>query len=521
MLANGRRHSYPPPHMRLVWLLIGTIVALAAVGWFWVRSLRRDSDGAEPRRLFPMLVVFGVLCRLVFLVWTPIFYSPDEGPHIKYVQHLVTEHTFPVQAHKWADPAADWEFCQPPLYYLALAPVYQVAQALFHQPIPFTNSLRAAEMAVPDNAGNPAAPTGGEPAGGTLTRGPDGRLLLFAGYNVPVLAMRFCSVLLWLLNLWLAAILLRRLQITDTLVWSFVWGMVCLLPTYTVVSSVINNDNLLTTMGTGLLCLMAGRRSVKNALLLGVVLGLTLLTKQSGVVFVPAIVVLYLLEASRRRLNWSAAVAQLGIVLGLGFLLFLPWALRNWQVYGTFSPETFWVEKKVWSNLAAGLAAALHNILKSFWAGAGPGNEISYPFPLAGFAFLLLCMNWRESGAAPRNRAGTAPNAEAAPAPAPPRAPKPDFLHREANRPFLMASLVAVLVNLLLVLRFGYLLGMGQGRHLFPVLCPIALYLGARWRTFPAKKLEPYTAGIWVSYAVGFVVFALWCFWGFDYLGIG
>jgi len=53
---------------------------------------------------------------------------------------------------------------------------------------------------------------------------------------------------------------------------------------------------------------------------------------------------------------------------------------------------------------------------------------------------------------------------------------------------------------------------MGQGRHLFPVLYPIALLLAGRWRSFPVKNLEIHTAGVWMLYAVTFTVFSLWRF---------
>ena len=68
------------------------------------------------------------------------------------------------------------------------------------------------------------------------------------------------------------------------------------------------------------------------------------------------------------------------------------------------------------------------------------------------------------------------------------------------------------MVNLLLVLRLGYLFGMGQGRHLFHLLYPVALFMAARWRAFPVKNLEPYTTGLWITYALTFLLFSLWRF---------
>src|SRR5437667_10646243 len=81
-----------------------------------------------------LAVIFsvGLLCRLAFVFLTPIFYAPDEHSHFNYVRHLSEHGTFPVQTTKMGDPANEWEYFQPPLYYAALVPVYRAAQALFH-----------------------------------------------------------------------------------------------------------------------------------------------------------------------------------------------------------------------------------------------------------------------------------------------------------------------------------------------------------------------------------------------------
>ena len=71
------------------------------------------------------------------------------------------------------------------------------------------------------------------------------------------------------------------------------------------------------------------------------------------------------------------------------------------------------------------------------------------------------------------------------------------------------ALLMAVLVNVGLVLRFGYQFGMGQGRHLFPVLFPISLALAWGLRPLPIKHPTVQAAGFWVTYAVIFTAYSL------------
>jgi len=393
-------------------------------------------------RLFWVLLLVGLACRVTFAFLTPVFYAPDEQAHLNYIQYLVEHRSFPVVQGKLGDAANDWEYCQPPLYYLLMLPAFYLAQEVFHDQAAIVRTLR------------------------------------------------LCSVLLWLFNLWFGVLLLRRLQIRDKVVWLFVTAMASLLPTYTFVSAAINNDNLLATLGSGLLYLLAGSEpSLRRALLLGLALGLALLTKQSAVVLVPAVVVWSVFDWWKRRHPWAQAAGQLTAMLGMAGLLFGPWMLRNWQLYGTFTPEYLVITRLTWPSVFHGLASAIHNLVKSFWAVAGVTNDIGYPFPLVGMLFMVLCVTWfQEDGDIKRAY---------------------KILRPEANRPYLAGAWVAVAVILVLVIRFGYLSGMGQGRYLFPVLYPIALLLAARWRTFPLKHPEILTVGIWVIYAVGFTVFSV------------
>lgn len=417
-------------------LVLGVLIWVGLTFWHRKRPLTAQS-------LFMVVLVLGVLCRLAYVFFTPVFYAPDEQSHLNYLKYLSENHAFPVQAAAMGESNNEWEYFQPPLYYLLLVPIYRVVDAVFHSPA------------------------------------------------ATVFALRLCSFLLWLLNVRLGLTLLKRLEVKDEFVWLSTLTLACLLPTYAFVSSAINNDNLMITLGTGVACLMAHReQSLKTSLALGGLLGLTLWVKQSAVVFFPAIGLLFLFQGFRRQIAWRAALGHLAVVLGLAVLIWSPWAVRNWYVYGTFTPEDLSAAAKTWPSAVDGIISATHNLAKTFWSVSGISNNIGYPFPLVGMCLALVAF------------AGLSLDMKQ----------NPNVISRALVLPLapvLAALAVAVLVNVILVLRFGYLYGMGQGRHLFPLLYPIALLLAWGLNSILTSNRALNVVGFWATYALAFAAFSL------------
>lgn len=423
-------------------LITGAALLIGGLLWsglaFW--------HGKHPltaRSLFAVMLASGILCRLAYVFLTPIFYAPDEQSHFNYIKYLSEKKSFPILTKGMGDPANEWEYHQPPLYYLALVPVYRFADAMFHHPA------------------------------------------------TTVVALRLCSFGLWLLHIGLGLVSLRRLEIKEDLQWLCALAFGCLLPTYTFVSSAINNDNLLTTMGAGVLCFLACRKpSLKTSLALGALLGLSLWVKASGVVLFPAVGLMLIFQGFQGTIPRRAALMHLGLVFGLAALIYSPWAARNWRIYGSFMPEGLSVATKTWPSMVDGLISAAHNLTKTFWSVSGISNDIGYPFPLFGmgfalFAFAGLAIGWKQ---APR--------------------PVRDWMN-SPNALITAALALAVLINLVLVLRLGYFYGMGQGRHLFALLYPIALLLAVGLRFVPARNPAIHLAGFWITYALAFQAFSL------------
>ena len=73
--------------------------------------------------------------------------------------------------------------------------------------------------------------------------------------------------------------------------------------------------------------------SIWQWLLLGLVLGLTVLIRQTLLLWIPFLFV-WLVWAGWKRIQWWGPV----IVLGVMGLLILPWTVRNYRIYGAFLP---------------------------------------------------------------------------------------------------------------------------------------------------------------------------------------
>jgi 4-amino-4-deoxy-L-arabinose transferase-like glycosyltransferase len=427
-----------------------TSVLLAGIFiWIGLAHLNQDKPIAT-RKLLLLLVWAGLMCRLLYAFFTPPYYAPDERAHLAYICYLAENRTFPVLKDLSDSAGGETEYHQPPLYYLALAPLFVAVKHLF-------SSL-------------------------------DGM----------VIALRLFSICLWGGNVWFGVVLLRRLQVNDRFMRVFVMGIICFLPTYTFTSAMVNNDNLLVTMSGGFLCLATRQnRSISNSFAMGLLLGLALLTKQSAAIFVPATILLSVLNCRARRIHWPTGFLHLAISFGVAGVVYFPWAFRNWEVYGTLTPEFLTFKPalavtvcKAWPSVVYGIASASHNLIKTFWAVSGISNNVGYPFPLVGE--LLICLFFVLSLKILK-----------------PEWTRSSIYPKEEYKPVMTAFLLAMVLNIILALRFGYLLGMGQGRHLFPVLYPIGLLLAIRFRTLPLRNPAVHAAGFWITYAFSFEAFSL------------
>ncbi len=320
---------------------------------FWILLLRRRTP---IRRLTTILIVVGATVRLVFVFATPPFYAPDEQAHFNYVKYLYEQRSFPVQVSRTDAPSNDWEYYQPPLYYLLCLPLYAVTQVLFRAPP-----------------------------------------------EVAMYVLRCVSIGCWAVTLAFALRLLRRLQLDDAVTCMVVAVLACL-PSYAFLSSSINNDNLVTAIGAVLLFLLAASPLRWKPVVLGFVLGLALLTKLTAVVYAFALAALLAVAYFNRGLAFGRALALGSLSYAIAGAMWLPWGLRNLRLYGELTGEQRANIPFRWSSPPYAVRTIATYLSKSFWSVSGIYNNVEY-LPQLGIAFGAIAaagLVWRAFAAQPQ-----------------------------------------------------------------------------------------------------------------------
>jgi hypothetical protein len=276
-----------------------------------------------------------VLCAF-YVIFTPIGEGPDELDHIRYVEHLVRFGSFPPIGGADASGPYTLEAKQPPIYY----------------------GLNAGLMLLLGRGGKSLAPEleqnpnfGEDPSEVAWYIHPDvpGDLLPWTYF------IRSVGVLLGIGTILLTFATVREVfpSAEHAPLAICAATLVALLPQFTFMASVVNNDNSATLLGAALSYWMVrllsrGARFV-DAAALGVLLGSALLTKMNNLVYVP--IALLVLAVSRVKVDAATTTPVSGptpnLARSLGLKLLLTslavvvcllvggwWYLRNLVVYG-------------------------------------------------------------------------------------------------------------------------------------------------------------------------------------------
>jgi 4-amino-4-deoxy-L-arabinose transferase-like glycosyltransferase len=220
----------------------------------------------------------------------------DEPAHFNYIKYLVKNHTFPIQTTTYKTPGAsirnDFEYFQPPVYYLI----------------------------------------------GTLG------LRLGGG-------LYFCRMLSFfygILSLWLIALIVKRMGASREVQAAGV--LFCgLFPPHAYFCSVVSNDSLSWLVALALTYTFMGQGKEsgcvvpdftwRRSLLISFLLGAGSLVKSSLLLFYPIAAGCFLYSWFRRK-N-SLILLRLALTLVLAGLVNLPWLLRNYKIYHSFTGLSF------------------------------------------------------------------------------------------------------------------------------------------------------------------------------------
>jgi 4-amino-4-deoxy-L-arabinose transferase-like glycosyltransferase len=394
--------------------------------------------------LLTILVAYAVLGAL-YAIKTPPWQVPDEPAHYNYVRHLVEQRRLPVLrqgdydqdyleqikgakfASEYTIDSIRYEFHQPPLYYLLLAPFY----ALFNGkliPLRLITSLFGIGLLV-------------------ITYGV-GKSLSSAesSHRHPA---------------WLA------LGMT---------AFVAFIPQHIAMSAAVQNDILAELLiGIILLRMILWLKSgtsleAGQCILTGILIGLALLTKLPAYIALPLALIVVVLKygPSWRKgailLAIRPTVVSLGALLLPALLIGLPWFIRNATVYGSLDlvglsrhdqvvigqlRTSEWIDQFGWANLPS---VFLSTTFRSFWAQFGwmavPVDERIYvtlrmftAIAAVGFVFRVADV-WEK--------------------------------HLSLSKPVTLLA-CSGLLTLLTYLWYNTTFYQAQGRYLYPALIPFAL----------------------------------------------
>lgn len=400
------------------------------------------------RGLLVIVVTVAFLARLLSALFTPTFNAPDEQSHFNYIKYLYQQHALPLQTSKPGFPSNDWENSQPPLYYLAVLPVYGLCQQLCGDEV------------------------------------------------VTVRILRLLSVVIWSFNVLLMLGIVRRLGQRDLFIEIFVVAMFCLIPTSVFLSSVINNDTLSVTLSGVILYLILGERSTTRSLLVGVTLGLAMLTKMTTAILFIAIGGMLAYDWRAGTTTFWEMTKRAALMLAVGLIIWSPWAVRNIIEYGDILAEEVSLSRATWPSFFHGLRFSALTTAQTFWAASGILANVGF-LPSIGAHVSYAAAAGMVYGLATRRRWLVG------------------YL-KSMNGAFIFGTSMALLVDVALVLRYGILYPYVHGRFLYPLLIPICLMTAVGIKMLiPSGWLDRahvHAVGFFATYVAANVAFSLGTF---------
>lgn len=242
-----------------------------------------ENSRNETRWICVLIIIHILLCTL-YWSQTPFGLPPDEGPHGKYIMHIVEHHNLPI-----FDPndKVNYESHQPPLYYLLGVP-FCVLGVMFnlHDPASAARAL-----------------------------------------SVIIGALSLVCVYLTVQEIFSN----RRISRGST-------AFVALLPQHVMLSSSVSNDILTELIFCGSLLLMVKQLkhgiSWRNTIYIGILLGIGILTKTTCIMLIPTYIAAILITIVRRSASTAEIVKHSVAALIIALIVGIGWLIRNTILYG-------------------------------------------------------------------------------------------------------------------------------------------------------------------------------------------
>jgi len=445
------------------------------------------------RRLILSLILAGYLILgALFAAMTPAWQAPDEPAHYNYIAYLAENGDFPVlhfgdYPHAYLEqikaakfppgmPVTPirYESHQPPLYYVLAAPAYTLS-------------------------------------GGSL------------------IALRLLSVLLGAGIVVLAYGVARRVLPGRSAPALGAAAFVAFLPQHLATVSQVGNDVLAELLLAAVLFLLVGvavrprgeppAAERRAPLVLGILLGLILITKTTAYIAVPLALGVFVWRWLKDRAPARRVVLEGLAVLLPAAIIALPWYVRNIVVYGW--PDFLGLIRH--DQIVTGQMRTVQYIAENGW-GAYWGRAAEWTFK--SFAGVFGWMGvWLDSRvyyvlglwfgipvvARVVAAAGT-PAAAERPEAAGAQRTRADQTReaRATSRPAVALLAVSTLLTLLAYVYYNVTFLQHQGRYLFTALIPIAIFLAAGWERALAPRTATIVAGILLAWAGALAAWGLW-----------
>jgi len=343
--------------------------------------------------LVGLLVSFLLLASVYNVISTP-FEAPDEVGHFYYVVYLLRNRRLPVVPASLPPPNYEHEGVQPPLYYASAALLVHALSA------PLQLDLEDVNVPLEGNPHSICGRPGGRQNVAYFSH--DLRAMQFP-YQGRVRVLHVVRLWSSLLGVATVAGVFAAVRLAFPNSPAAAWlaaGTTAFTPGFLFTAGAASNDNLVTALTTWtlylVLRLLRDGLHWSRTLALGLLAGLAALSKFSGALLLPLILLVIPLAVALRQTkqpgrrspisDWRSVIGHWSLVVSVFALIAGWWLLRNWMIYGDLTGTRPMLEMlPLRKEMSVGvLIREFPGLFRSWW------GTLGCTAPPAGFHLLYL-----------------------------------------------------------------------------------------------------------------------------------